>query len=106
MPPIKRALADNQQLKDRLSKKEERIAELEAQIARLRRQMFAGSKSEKIDPAQLELMLKGLKEQQDSLKQEKKQSLSSAPSPRGAKARRKAIKTFRSWKRRSSNQRK
>ena len=71
MPPIERVLAENQQLKDRLSKKEERIAELEAQIAWLRRQMFAGSKSEKINPAQLELMLKGLKEQQDALKQEK-----------------------------------
>jgi len=33
--------------------------------------MFAGGKSEKIDPAQLELMLKGLKEQQEALKQEK-----------------------------------
>lgn len=71
MPPIEAILAENEQLKERLSKREERIAQLEAQIAWLRRQMFAGSKSEKIDPAQLELMLKGLKEQQDALKQEK-----------------------------------
>ena len=71
MPPVETVLAENQKLKDRLSKKEARIAELEAQIAWLRRQMFAGSKSEKIDPAQLELMLKGLKEQQDALEQEK-----------------------------------
>lgn len=78
MPPIEAVLAENQQLKDRLSKREaelsdreSRIAQLEAQIAWLRRQMFAGGKSEKVDPAQLELMLKGLKEQQDALKQEK-----------------------------------
>lgn len=64
MPPVEVVLAENNQLK-------ERIAELEAQIVWLRRQVFSGSKSEKIDPAQLELMLKGLKEQQDALKEEK-----------------------------------
>lgn len=71
MPPVEEILAENQQLKDQLSKREERIAELEAQIAWFRRQVFAGGKSEKADPAQLELTLKGLREQQDALKREK-----------------------------------
>ena len=64
-------LNQNAQLKAQLSEKETRITELEAQIAWLRRQMFAGGKSEKIDPAQLELLLKGLKEQQTELAEEK-----------------------------------
>lgn len=63
MPPTESVFAENKQLK-------QRIAELEAQIAWLRRQMFAGSKSEKIDPAQLELMLKGLKEEQAAVEKE------------------------------------
>ena len=53
MPPVEVILAENEQLKvkltDReaqLSEKETRIAELEAQIAWLRRQMFAGGKSD------------------------------------------------------------
>lgn len=78
MPPVELILAENEKLKDRLSKKEaqlsskeSRIAELEAQIAWLRRQIFAGGKSEKIDPAQLELMLKGLQEQKAALDTQK-----------------------------------
>ena len=78
MPPVEAILAENEQLKvkltDReaqLSDKESRIAELEAQIAWLRRQIFSGSKSEKIDPAQLELMLKGLQEQKAALDTQK-----------------------------------
>jgi len=71
MPPVEAVFAENQQLKARLADKESRIAQLEAQIAWLRRQMFAGGKSEKIDPAQLELMLKGLQEQKTALRQEK-----------------------------------
>jgi len=39
-------LNQNAQLKAQLSEKETRIAELEAQIAWLRRQMFAGGKSD------------------------------------------------------------
>ena len=75
---VENILDQNAQLKVRLSEKEKqlldretRIAELEAQIAWLRRQMFAGGKSEKFDPAQLELLLKGLKEQQADLAEEK-----------------------------------
>jgi transposase len=71
MPPVESILAENEKLKDRLSKRESRIAELEAQIAWLRRQIFAGGKSEKIDPAQLELMLKGLQEQKAALDTQK-----------------------------------
>jgi transposase len=80
MPPVESVFAENKQLK-------QRIAELEAQIAWLRRQMFAGSKSEKIDPAQLELMLKGLKEQQDALEQEKETINYQRNKPKGRKSR-------------------
>jgi hypothetical protein len=55
-------LEENAQLKAELSGKSERIAELEAQIAWFRRQMFAGGKSEKIDMKQLELLLSGLEQ--------------------------------------------
>jgi hypothetical protein len=57
MPPIETVLEENAQLKAEISGKSERIAELEAQIAWFRRQMFAGGKSEKIDMKQLELLL-------------------------------------------------
>lgn len=80
MPPVEAVLAENSQLK-------ERIAELEAQIAWLRRQVFAGSKSEKIDPAQLELMLKGLKEEQAALSQEKETISYERNKPTGRKSR-------------------
>ena len=80
MPPVESVFAENKQLK-------QRIAELETQIAWLRRQMFAGSKSEKIDPAQLELMLKGLKEQQDALEQEKETINYQRNKPKGRKSR-------------------
>ena len=50
MPPIEEVLAENAQLKGRL-------AELEAQIAWFRRQVFAGGKSEKLDVNQLDLLL-------------------------------------------------
>lgn len=53
MPPVEEILQENAQLKGR-------VAELEAQIAWFRRQMFAGGKSEKVDPRQLDLLLKGL----------------------------------------------
>jgi len=53
MPPIEAVLQENVRLK-------ERIAELEAQIAWFRRQIFAGGKSEKADPKQLNLLLQGL----------------------------------------------
>ena len=62
MPPVEEVLAEVATLKAQLSGKIERIAELEAQIAWFRRQMFGGGKSEKIDPAQLELLLKGLEQ--------------------------------------------
>jgi transposase len=62
MPPVEEILQENAQLKAELSGKSERIAELEAQIAWFRRQMFAGGKSEKVDPRQLDLLLKGLDE--------------------------------------------
>jgi hypothetical protein len=62
MPPIETVLEENAQLKAELSGKSERIAELEAQIAWFRRQMFAGGKSEKIDMKQLELLLSGLEQ--------------------------------------------
>lgn len=55
MPPVEEILQENAQLKGR-------VAELEAQIAWFRRQMFAGGKSEKIDPRQLDLLLKGLEQ--------------------------------------------
>ena len=55
MPPIEEVLAENAQLKGRL-------AELEAQIAWFRRQVFAGGKSEKLDVNQLDLLLGQLEE--------------------------------------------
>ncbi len=55
MPPIEEVLAENAQLKGRL-------AELEAQIAWFRRQVFAGGKSEKVDLNQLDLLLGKLEE--------------------------------------------
>lgn len=55
MPPIEEVLAVNAQLKGRL-------AELEAQIAWFRRQVFAGGKSEKVDTDQLDLLLGKLEE--------------------------------------------
>ena len=71
MPTAEEILTENEQLKNQLSKREQRIAELEAQIAWIRRQVFAGGKSEKMDPAQLELMLNGLKALQAALTGEK-----------------------------------
>ncbi|MEM9159220.1 MAG: IS66 family transposase [Verrucomicrobiota bacterium] len=69
MPPIEEVLAENARLKAKLqgkesviSGKDERIAELEAQIAWFRRQVFAGGKSEKIDAGQLDLLLGQLEE--------------------------------------------
>ncbi|MCH6259369.1 IS66 family transposase, partial [Puniceicoccaceae bacterium K14] len=55
MPPVEDILEENAQLKGR-------IAELEAQIDWFRRQMFAGGKSEKVDLAQMEFLLKGLEQ--------------------------------------------
>lgn len=55
MPPIEEVLAENATLKGR-------VAELEAQIAWFRRQVFAGGKSEKMDSRQLD-MLEGLLEE-------------------------------------------
>ncbi|MDQ8183897.1 transposase, partial [Pelagicoccus sp. SDUM812005] len=62
MPPIEEVLAENATLKAKLSGKDERIAELEAQIAWFRRQVFAGGKSEKVDLNQLDLLLGKLEE--------------------------------------------
>ena len=87
MPPVESILAENETLKDRLSQRESRIAELEAQIAWLRRQVFAGSKSEKIDPAQLELMLKGLQEQKAALDTQKETISYERNKPTGRKSR-------------------
>lgn len=87
MPPVEVVLAENNQLK-------ERIAELEAQIAWLRRQVFSGSKSEKIDPAQLELMLKGLKEEQAALSQEKETISYERNKPTGRKRREEAYENL------------
>lgn len=87
MPPVESILAENEQLKDRLSKREQRIAELEAQIAWLRRQIFAGGKSEKLDPAQLELMLKGLQEQKAALDAPKETISYQRNKPTGRKSR-------------------
>jgi len=53
MPPVEEILHENAALKAQLSGKDERIAELEAQIAWFRRQMFAGGRSEKADSRQL-----------------------------------------------------
>jgi transposase len=87
MPPVEEILQENAQLKAELSGKDsviagksERIAELEAQIAWFRRQMFAGGKSEKIDPAQLELLLKGLDEAKAEQAQSKQISYERKPS--------------------------
>ena len=46
MPPVETILAENEKLKERLSRREARIAELEKQIAWFRRQLFAGGKSD------------------------------------------------------------
>ena len=62
MPPVEAILAENEKLKAELSAKDGRIAELEAQIAWFRRQVFAGGKSEKLDSRQLD-MLEGLLEE-------------------------------------------
>ena len=62
MPPVEAILEENAHLKAEVSSQQERIAELEAQIAWFKRQVFAGGKSEKADPSQLELLLKGLEE--------------------------------------------
>ena len=69
MPPVEEVLAENAQLKAKLADKDstitgkdERIAELEAQIAWFRRQVFAGGKSEKVDPGQLDFLLGKLEE--------------------------------------------
>lgn len=62
MPPIEEVLAENASLKARLTGKDARIAELEAQIAWFRRQVFAGGKSEKVDINQLDLLLGKLEE--------------------------------------------
>lgn len=62
MPPIEKVLTENAQLKAKLSDKEGRIAELEAQIDWFRRQMFAGGKSEKMDASQLQFLLDGLEQ--------------------------------------------
>ncbi len=83
MPAVESASAEIADLKAELSTKSERIAELEAQIAWFRRQMFAGGKSEKIDPAQLELLLKGLDEAKAEEAQTKRVSYErKAPAPR------------------------
>ncbi|MDQ8201307.1 IS66 family transposase, partial [Pelagicoccus enzymogenes] len=55
MPPIEEVLAENATLKGR-------VAELEAQIAWFRRQVFAGGKSERVDLNQLDLLLGKLEE--------------------------------------------
>ncbi|MDQ8184180.1 IS66 family transposase [Pelagicoccus sp. SDUM812002] len=55
MPPIEDVLNENAKLKGR-------VAELEAQIAWFRRQVFAGGKSEKVDSSQLDLLLGKLEE--------------------------------------------
>ncbi|MDQ8187794.1 hypothetical protein [Pelagicoccus sp. SDUM812002] len=49
MSSIDEVLAENATFKAKLTSKDERIAELEAQIAWFRRQVFAGGKSEKAD---------------------------------------------------------
>lgn len=70
MPPVEVVLEENAQLKAELSTRDARIAELEAQIAWFRRQMFAGGKSEKIDARQLELLLQGLEQAKAEAKTE------------------------------------
>lgn len=62
MPPIETVLAENAELKAKLTGKDERIAELEAQVAWFRRQVFAGGKSEKVDMNQLDFLLGKLEE--------------------------------------------
>ncbi len=62
MPPVETVLAENEKLKAELSEKQGSIAELEAQIAWFRRQVFAGGKSEKVESRQLD-MLEGLLEE-------------------------------------------
>lgn len=69
MPPVETVFAENEKLKAELSKKDsaitvkdERIAELEAQIAWFRRQVFAGGKSEAVDAKQLDFLLGKLDE--------------------------------------------
>ena len=62
MPPVETVFAENEKLKAELSRKDEHIAELEAQIAWFRRQVFAGGKSEKIDINQLDFLLGKLEE--------------------------------------------
>jgi len=81
MPPVEEILQENARLKAELSGrdsiiagKSERIAELEAQIAWFRRQIFAGGKSEKVDPGQLgflEDLLREAKESEDGRPKEK-----------------------------------
>ena len=53
MPPVEQLYAENLELK-------ERNAQLEAQVAWLRKQLFGGGKSEKLDRAQLLLKLNEL----------------------------------------------
>lgn len=59
MPPIEAVLEENAQLKGR-------VADLEAQIAWFRRQVFAGGKSEKVDANQLDLLLGKLEKAKSS----------------------------------------
>lgn len=83
MPPIDEVLAENATLKAKLSGKDERIAELEAQIAWFRRQVFAGGKSEKVDIDQLDLLLGKLEEAKAAEPQRQKISYErQAKSPR------------------------
>lgn len=55
-------------LRERLAAREAQIEQLERQIAWLRKQIF-GSRSERVDPHQLELLLQGLEDQVNELKQ-------------------------------------
>ena len=56
MPPVEEVLAENLQLKEKLSARDELVAELKAQIEWLRRQVFGGGKSEKTDPRQIDFL--------------------------------------------------
>lgn len=86
MPSVETVYSENKLLK-------ERIKDLEAQIAWFKRQVFAGSKSEKIDIHQLELMLGQLRSQQ-SIDTDATPSSEGPSKPKESKKRRKRAEAY------------
>lgn len=68
MPPIETVMAQNEQLRSELAQRDLTISALQRQLEWLRKQVFGGGKSERLDSAQLRLQLEELEakiEQQD-----------------------------------------